>query len=120
MSCGGIRGFQVWYGRYLGAGYFLWLGGWKEEEREDETHAEAEAGDERKAAASPNRNHRDVKGPVFGADLCGSKSLSVAERKKKPSQYKRTGTRPSKKGHGPVVVMYPVSLLPKLKCVRGK
>jgi hypothetical protein len=34
------------------------------------THAKAEAGDEGKRAASPDGKHGDVKGPVFGADLC--------------------------------------------------
>jgi len=50
----------------------FWLRGGEEEGREEKkTHAVTEAGDERKGATTPNRNHRDVKGPVFGADLCG-------------------------------------------------
>jgi hypothetical protein len=35
------------------------------------THAEAEAGDERKGAATPDGNHRNVERSIFGADLCG-------------------------------------------------
>lgn len=35
-----------------------------------ETHAEAKAGDEGEGAAAPDGEHRDVEGPVFGADLC--------------------------------------------------
>jgi hypothetical protein len=81
------------------------------------THAETEAGDEGKGAATPNRNHRDVKGTVFGADLCGYYSLISASQE---SGLSGIGTRPSKQGHGPLDVMYPESLLPKLKCVRGK
>jgi hypothetical protein len=48
-----------------------------------ETHAEAKASDERKGATTPYRDHRDVKGPVFGSDLCGhDRKVSNKHRKK--------------------------------------
>lgn len=74
-----------------------------------ETHAEAEAGDEGEGATAPDGEHRDVKGPVFGADLCDifqtRSSASPKRKERKPSVR-----GPSKMGHGPLVVMYPVSL----------
>lgn len=84
-----------------------------------ETHAEAKAGDERKGATTPYRDHRDVKGPVFGSDLCGhDRKVSNKHRKKRTKE--QTGARPLKIGHGPLAVIYPESLLPKLKCARRK
>jgi hypothetical protein len=41
--------------------------------------------------------------------------ISIAKRTKE-----QTGTRPLKIGHGPLAVIYPESLLPKLKCARRK
>lgn len=48
--------------------------------RDRNTHAETEAGDERKGATTPNRNHCDIKGPVFRANLCGYYSLISASQ----------------------------------------
>ena len=60
--------------------------GVRKQEKGDKTHAEAEAGDGSKAAATPDGNHRHVKGPVFGANLCvyicsDRSHISVAEDK---------------------------------------
>jgi hypothetical protein len=79
------------------------------------THTKAKASDQRKDATTPNRNHRDVNGPVIGADLCAQiVHISIGKKKE------QTEMRPSKIGHGPVAVMYPDSLLPKLKFVQEK
>lgn len=51
---------------------------------ERNAHAKAEAGDEGKRAASPDGKHGDVKGPVFGADLC------CHSREKKTNRQHRT------------------------------
>lgn len=42
-------------------------------EKRERAHAKAEAGDEGERTASPDGKHGDVKGPVFGADLCDKK-----------------------------------------------
>jgi hypothetical protein len=91
---------------------------WLREEsgREGENSAETKVG-----ATMPDRNYRDVKKLVFGAYF--PKSFISASPKEEKSPLKtrgRTGTRPSKKGHGPLVVMYPELPLLKLKRVQGK
>ena len=90
--------------------------------KEKKTHAEAETGDERKGATTPDRNHRDVEGPVFGADLCGCYLFRQVSYQRRRMQRGQTGTRPLKMGHGPLVVMYPESLSSKveLNSVRGQ
>ena len=40
-------------------------------EKGDKTHAEAEADNGSKAAATPDGNHRDVEGSILRANLCG-------------------------------------------------
>jgi hypothetical protein len=50
--------------------YSVSFGGYEIGERRKKTHAEAEAGNERKGAPTPDGDHRDVEGSVFGADLC--------------------------------------------------
>ena len=83
------------------------MGKW---EKAEKTHAETEAGDERKGAATPNGNCRRV---VFQADLCGyyvPTGLISASRKTKSTDWDET----LKMGHGPLVVMYPESLSSKL------
>jgi hypothetical protein len=68
-------------------------------EKGEKTHAKTEAGDERKGATTPDGNHRDVEGPVFGADLCGHclfQQVSSASPKTKRADWDETfedGTR---------------------------
>jgi hypothetical protein len=85
-----------------------------EGEKGEKTHAEAEASDERKGAATPDGNHRNVEGPVFGADLYGYYLFRQVSYQHRRRQRERTGTVPLKMGHGPLVVMYPESLSSKL------
>jgi hypothetical protein len=60
------------------------------------THAEAEAGDERKGAATPDGNQRHVKRPTFGTDLCGYNLFISASPKSERADRDETfedGTR---------------------------
>ena len=77
------------------------------------THAKAEACDEGERGAAPDGNHRDIKRAVFGADLCVNRGGEKSCRQCQPKE-REIGTRPSKMGHGPLVVMYPVSLQMKV------
>ena len=85
------------------------------------THAETEAGDERKGAATPNGNHSDIEGPVFGADLCGyyvPTGLISASPKTKSADWDETfedGTRAISR-HVPRIAVVEV----ELKCVHGQ
>jgi hypothetical protein len=56
------------------------------------------------------------KGPYFEPISAVIEVSNQHRRKKKRNPLKTSGktrTRPLKKGHGPLLVMYPVSLMPK-------
>ncbi len=68
----------------------LWMGRLRKWDEGEETHAEAKTSDEGKGVVMPDGNHRDVKGPIFGAG------------------FFEDGPRAT------LVIMYPESLAPKL------
>ena len=51
--------------------YSISLGDRKGKEGERRKNARGSRGGDGKGAATPDGNHCDVEGPVFGADLCG-------------------------------------------------
>jgi hypothetical protein len=75
-------------------------------------HVKAKAGDEREGTGLPDGKHRNAKRMVFGTDLCVNRG-GKSDRQRQTKE-REIGTRPSKMGHGPLVVMYPVPLQMKI------